>query len=96
MFSIAHTHSRLLQGKPVIQIIKETIQSPDTRTRFLISHGDRDIHVKLEDSRALVRALRDWNLYVRFEVRKGKGHASDCDEPLSAALRSSLDGSESS
>jgi hypothetical protein len=92
IFSIAGEFSYLVQGRSLHQLVKDTLQCPDNRTRFFISHGDKDAHVKHEASISFVDLLREkWGPNVQFKLRLGGSHASDVDEPLTDDLKAFMD-----
>jgi hypothetical protein len=73
--------------------IKATKRCPDERTEWLVTHGDADMHVKVEDTIRMVELLKaQWpNMKVKLDIRCGKGHCSDYAEPLSEEQRHFLD-----
>jgi hypothetical protein len=92
IFSIASEFPYLVQGRSLQKMVKDTLQCPDRRTRFYITHGDRDAHVKHQTSIAFVKLLKKkWGLNVHFELRPGGTHASDVNEPLTDDLKAFLD-----
>jgi hypothetical protein len=98
--AMANRHKDLAREEAVLDMLKKvsgrSVKCRDRPTRFLITIGGEDAHVKHEDLAETVRILLDLGLQAKLHVQAQKKHAWDVNEPLSEVERNFLNASQAS